>query len=111
MTKTAYETNEFEGATCARATGSTVGNVRTTFGGASGTRAIAVRYHDENDGAATFTLRVGGAVVGSWTADADDHTWKVRTFTGVSVASGAEIRVEAARQSGEHARIDWVEIR
>jgi hypothetical protein len=111
MTKTNYETNEFEGATAARATGTTLGNVRTSFSGSAGTHDVSVRYHDENDGAATFTLRVGGAVVGSWTASVNDHTWKVRTFTGVNIAAGAEIRVEAARESGEHARVDWVEIR
>ena len=59
----------------------------------------------------TFTLRVGGAVIGSWTANVDDHTWKTRTFTGVFLASGAEIRVEAGRNQGEHARVDYVEIR
>ncbi|HEX6739936.1 MAG TPA: heparin lyase I family protein, partial [Vicinamibacteria bacterium] len=111
MTKTNYETNDFEGATCARATGTTLGNVRGTFSGTGGTHELAVRYHDENDGAATFTLKVNGATVGGWTANVNDHTWKVRVFPGVNVPSGAEIRVESARQSGEHARIDWVEIR
>ena len=70
-----------------------------------------VRYFDENDGQATFALVVGGAVVGMWTANVDDHTWKNRTFTGVFIASGAEIRVEGARAQGEHARVDYVEIR
>lgn len=111
MTKTGYETNTFEGEECARATSNAVGNVRATYTGSSGTRDITVRYHDENDGQAVFTLRVGGVVIGSWTANVDDHTWKTRTFTGVFVATGAEIRVEAAREEGEHARVDYVEIR
>ena len=111
MTKTNYETNTFEGETCARALSNTVGNVRTTYTGASGTRDIVVRYHDENDGQVVFTLRVGGVVIGTWTANVDDHTWKTRTFTGVSITNGAEIRIEAGREEGEHARIDYVEIR
>jgi hypothetical protein len=111
MTKTGYETNEFEGETCARATSNTPGNVRTTFTGASGTYDITVRYHDENDGQVTFNLQVGGFTVGSWTANVDDHTWKTRTFTGISIANGAEIRVVAGREEGEHARIDYLEIR
>jgi hypothetical protein len=111
MTKTNYETNTFEGEECARALSNTLGNVRTTYTGPSGTRDIIVRYHDENDGQATFTLRVGGVVIGSWTANVDDHTWKTRTFSGVFIANGAEIRVEAAREEGEHARVDYVEIR
>jgi hypothetical protein len=111
MTKTNYETNNFEGEDCARALSNTVGNVRATYTGPSGARDIIVRYHDENDGQVTFTLRVGGAVIGSWTANVDDHTWKTRTFTGVFIANGAEIRVEAGREEGEHARVDYVEIR
>src|SRR5262249_36105507 len=67
MTKTGYENNVFEGVACARATSTTLGNIRTTFTGTSGTHDIMVRYFDENDGQATFTLRVGGIVVGSWT--------------------------------------------
>jgi hypothetical protein len=111
MTKTNYETNNVEGEDCARALSNTLGNVRATYTGPSGARDIIVRYHDENDGQVTFTLRVGGAVIGSWTANVDDHTWKTRTFTGVFIANGAEIRVEAGREEGEHARVDYVEIR
>jgi len=111
MTKTNYETNVFEGETCARATSNALGNIRTNFTGSTGVHDIVVRYHDENDGQATFTLRVGGNIVGSWTANVDDHTWKTRTFTGVSIANGAEIRVESARNAGEHARVDYIEIR
>jgi hypothetical protein len=111
MTMTNYAADNFEGEDCAQATSTTLGNVRANYTGPSGTHDVTVRYHDENDGQSTFTLRVAGAVVGSWTANVDDHTWKTRTFTGVSVANGAEIRVEAARNQGEHARIDYVEIR
>ena len=111
MTKTNYETNTFEGEVCARATSNTLGNVRANYTGPSGTHDIVVRYHDENDGQVVFVLRVNGVTVGSWTANVDDHTWKTRTFTGVFIANGAEIRVEAAREEGEHARVDYVEIR
>jgi hypothetical protein len=110
LTKTGYETNTFEGVTCARATSTSLGSVRGSFGGSSGTYTVRVRYLDEDDGAATFRLSVGGASLGSWTADVDDHTWKLRTFVGVSIGNGAEIRVEGARQSGEHARIDYIEV-
>jgi polysaccharide lyase-like protein len=111
MTKTNYVSDTFEGAACAQATSNTLGNVRATYTGASGVHDIVVRYHDENDGQATFTLRVGGALIGSWAANVDDHTWKTRTFSSVFVANGAEIRVEATREEGEHARVDYVEIR
>ena len=110
MTKTGYENNNFEGVDCARATSDTVGNIRTTFTGTSGSHNITVRYFDENDGQATFTLRVGGFVIGSWTANVDDHTWKTITFSNVALANGAEIRVEAGRNQGEHARVDYIDI-
>ena len=111
MTKTGYETNVFGGVTCARATSTAIGNIRTAFSGTSGTHDITVRYLDENDGQATFALVVGGGVVGMWKADVDDQTWKTKTFTGVFIANGTEIRIEGARAQGEHARVDFVEIR
>lgn len=110
MTKTNYETNTFEGETCARATSTALGNVRTNYTGTSGTHSISVRYHDENDGAATYNVVVGGVLVGTFSANVNDHTWKTITFTGISINNGTEIKIESARESGEHARIDWIEI-
>jgi len=110
LTKTLYETNTFEGVTGARATSTSTGNVRGTFSGASGSYDVTVRYFDENDGQSSFALRVDGATVGSWTANVDDHAWKTRTFSGVPIGNGDEIRVEGARESGEHARVDYVDV-
>ena len=111
MAKTAYETNVFLGVTCARATSTAVGNVRTTFTGAAGAYTILVRYLDEDDGQSTFTVRVNGVAVDSWTADVDDHAWRTRTLSGVSLPAGARLQVDGAREGGEHARIDYIEIR
>src|SRR5262245_5584802 len=111
MTKTGYETNQFEGETCARATSNSTGNIRATFSGTTGAHEITVRYFDENDGQATFHLLVGGVEVGAWTANVDDHTWKTRTFSDIFIANGAQISIEAARNQGEHARVDYIEIR
>jgi hypothetical protein len=35
----------------------------------------------------------------------------IGVIDGVSIPAGAQIRVEGARQSGEHARVDYIEIR
>jgi hypothetical protein len=110
LLKTNYETNGFEGATCARATSTALGNVRGRFSGSSGTYTLTVRYHDENDGQATLTLRIAGAVLGSRTLGVDDHTWKSWTVRNVAIDNGDEIRVEGAREEGEHARIDYIVI-
>ncbi len=110
MTKTNYETNSFEGVTCARATSTTLGNVRGTFGGSSATYSITVRYHDENDGQATLRVRVAGTEVGSRTLNVDDHTWKSWTISNVAIDNGDEIRIEGAREEGEHARVDYIVI-
>jgi hypothetical protein len=76
-----------------------------------GSAYIFVRYHNKNDGQVPFTLLVGGIMVGRWTANVDDHTWKPRTFTGIFIANGALISIEAAREEGEHARLDYIEVR
>ncbi len=110
MALTLYETDNFLGVDCARATSTSLGYISGDFSGCSGVYDIAIRYMDENDGQATFTLRVDGTAVDSWTADVDDHTWKTRTVSDIWIDSGVEIRVEGARSTGEHARIDYIDI-
>jgi poly(beta-D-mannuronate) lyase len=110
MTMSGYEANTFEGETCARALSTAGGNVRGVFSGPSGTYRLTVRYHDENDGQAMMTLRVAGVEVDSWILNADDHVWKTRTVNDVALVAGTEIRLEGARQAGEHARVDFIEV-
>jgi hypothetical protein len=110
LTASGYESNTFEGQTCARATSTSPGNVRGAFGGGSGTYDVTVRHFDEDDGQATLTLRVNGVAVESRTLNVDDHTWKSWVVRGVTLETGDEVRVEGARQAGEHARVDYLEI-
>lgn len=62
-------------------------------------------------------LYVKGVVVDSWTANQnlgsaspDNATLTSRTKTGVSIASGDEIKVEANKDGGEYGRVDCLEI-
>ncbi len=110
MTMTNYETNTFQDVVNAGATGTTLGNVRGVFTGASGTYDITIRYMDEDDGQATLTLKIAGTTVDSFVLNADDLMWHTRTTPGVFIASGAEVRIEGAWNSGEHDRIDYIDI-
>ncbi|NLG84991.1 MAG: hypothetical protein GX493_10390 [Firmicutes bacterium] len=93
------------------------GTAAYSFSGTSGTYDIKVSYFDENDGACTFKLYVDGTVVDQWTADQnlgsanpDATTLTRRTKAGVSIANGAEIKIEATQNSEEWGRVDKIEV-
>lgn len=88
-----------------------------TYEGAAGRRDVVVQYFDVNTGAARYRLRVGGRVIGEWTADASLPTRKLdgssstrRVFTGVRLAKGERIEVEGRPDAGETAALDYVEV-
>src|SRR4028118_7918 len=45
------------------------GTATTAFQGAAGSYDLAVRYYDENDGTSSYTVKVDGVVVSTWTAN------------------------------------------
>jgi hypothetical protein len=110
LNKSGYETNTFEGVTCARAISTAPGYINGRFTGSTGTYNVTIRCFDENDGAATLTVRSNGVQIGSRTMNINDHTWKSWTINGVSLSNGHEIRIEGAHESGEHARVDYIQI-
>jgi hypothetical protein len=105
-----FEPNTFEGANAVRALTDAPGFVNGTFSGSTGNYNLTIRYHDENDGAATLRVLVNGTQVGTRTFDVNDHTWKTWTINNVTIGNGQEIRLEGGRQSGEHLRIDHITI-
>ena len=105
-----FEANNFEGADGIRALSDNLGFANGTFTGATGTYDITVRYHDEDDGAATLNVLVGGSQVGTVTLSVNDHTWKELVIPDVSITNGQEIRLEGSRQGGEHLRVDYINI-
>ena len=89
----------------------------TSFRGAAGVYDVVVQYFDENDGASTFALSVGGRQVDRWVADdvlpsrePNGHTSTRRVVKGVRLASGDTIRLDATPDKDERASVDYIEI-
>src|SRR5262249_18348918 len=87
------------------------------YHGVPGSYDIVVQYFDENDGASTFRLLVGGREVTRWTADADfpskepnGHTSTRRVARSVPLAPGDEIRIEGTPDGDEGAPVDYIEL-
>lgn len=83
----------------------------------AGTYDIVVQYFDENDGASSFTLKVGDRRIDRWIADDEfpssvpnGHTSTRRVIRRVSLKPGDVIRLEATPDRDEGAVIDYVEI-
>ena len=92
------------------------GTASFTFDGDSGDYTINVSYYDENDGAASYKLTVGGTTVDEWTADEDkgnaspvSETKVTRTMTA-HINKGDEVVLECTMDAGEPARADYIEI-
>jgi beta-glucanase (GH16 family) len=93
------------------------GTATCTFSGSTGTYDMNVWYFDESDGACTFRVHVGGTKVDEWVAnqnlgsiDPVAQTRISRTITGLSIASGAQIKLEAVQDAQEWGRYDDIEI-
>jgi alpha-glucuronidase len=96
-----------------------MGAVRFRFAGERGPHDLRVQYFDEEDGVSEFKLYVAGRLVDQWKADnhlptptnlPDAHSSIHRTFRGVALRPGDEIRIEGTADGGERAGIDYVEI-
>jgi hypothetical protein len=84
-----------------------VSKIWNEIGSRNGTYTIRTRYFDE-PGDSTFRLLVNGTQRDSWTASANDNTWKNRIKTGVTIRSGYEVVVEAIANSSERIRLDTI---
>ena len=89
----------------------------TSFRGAAGVYDLVVQYFDENDGASTFALSVGGRQIDRWVADdvfpsrePNGHTSTRRVVKGVRLADGDTIRLDATPDKDERAVVDYIEI-
>jgi len=79
---------------------------------------LDVQYFDQNNGASKFRIFVVNQVVDEWIADDRLPNAKVggdtstrRRISGLALRPGDEIRIEGSPDGGEHAVIDYVEIR
>ncbi|HMF97645.1 MAG TPA: hypothetical protein VKE96_25275, partial [Vicinamibacterales bacterium] len=99
--------------TCARAACSAA----YTFTGPAGRYDLIVQYFDENDGASSFALAIGGREIDRWIASADlpsaepnGHTSTRRTVRNAALAPGDIVRIDARPDRGEPAAVDYIEI-
>jgi alpha-glucuronidase len=88
------------------------------YTGDAGTHDIAVQYYDVNTGAAHYRVRVGGRVIGEWTANdrlpsrkLDGGSSSRYVITGIALKPGDTIVVEGTPDGQDTAALDYIEIR
>lgn len=88
------------------------------FAGRAGWFDVSTQYFDQNDGKSRFRLLVNDQLVDEWTAvddiptaKPDSHSSTRRRTRGVALRPGDAIRIEGARDGGEAAPVDYMEIR
>jgi hypothetical protein len=84
------------------------GTASVIFGAASGNYTLNLRYLDEPDGPATIEVRIGGTVVDSWSLNLNDNELHTRAID-VHIDNGDQVVLAARKNSGEFARIDYIE--
>ena len=76
---------------------------------ASGRYDVRVRYRDGNVGSSTFQLLINGQQQGaSWSASAQDDSWKSRNISDVALKQGDELEVVATGDGEERAELDYI---
>jgi alpha-glucuronidase len=96
-----------------------IGRLRFQYGGRPGDFNLRVQYFDEDDGLSKFKLFIDDRLADEWAADnrlptpttrPDAHSSIRRTVDGVTLKTGAEIRLEGAADGREYAAIDYIEL-
>lgn len=89
----------------------------TRFSGTPGWYKVAIQYFDQNNGVSKFEAFVGQQHIGKWSADdslpsdkPDSDTSTRRTFSGIALRPGDEIRITGIPNGGERAAIDYIQI-
>jgi hypothetical protein len=88
----------------------TSGSVTKSFTGTAASYDISVIYIDQTGGAATFSLTVGSTVIGTWTGNQASATdiFLTKTFSNITVANGAQIKLSGTKNGTELAKFDAV---
>ncbi len=89
----------------------------TQFSGVAGTYDLKVVYHDESDGKSTLKITAGTGFATSFDFDentgntrASSSNRRERVFTGVQLKANDTIQLEGFLESGEVARVDYIEL-
>ena len=77
----------------------------------SGCYDVEVRYFDEKDGRGELKLSINGAVKGQpWRSSKDNNQWTSHTISNAAIKSGDEITVQTRGDSGEHVKLDYIQL-
>ncbi|MBD2119883.1 GDSL-type esterase/lipase family protein [Trichocoleus sp. FACHB-262] len=96
---------------------SETGTASFNFNGPSGLYDVVIGYHDESDGSSTVSVSKQGTAIGSWTfnqnrgdtgANAQTRTQRM-VATSITVNQGETFQITGKENSGEPARIDYIE--
>ena len=85
------------------------GSASYIFPHPSGTYDFVISYADEKNGKGSLTLSVGGKQAANWTLSEDVDCWRRKTFPGITVKKGDEIKITGVADKGEAARVDFIE--
>jgi alpha-glucuronidase len=118
---TAVDVTPWEDATDGKAVACerTAGTCTATwkFEGARGIYAIKVRYFDQNDGVASFTLNVNGKQIDAWQASdtlpskqIDGSSSTRHLIEGFTLNPGDTIQITGTPNGGDKAALDYIEI-
>ena len=91
---------------------------RYVYQGEPGWRELRIRYFDQNNGTASYSVLLNGEALDAWTAadrvptqKIDSSSSSLRTLPRVSLRRGDELRIEGTPNGGESAALDYIEIR
>ncbi len=100
---------------CERATGACTAEWK--FNGTRGIYAVDVRYFDQNDGVANFTMKLNGKPIDAWEASdtlpskqIDGSSSTRHRIAGVALNRGDTIEIAGTPNGGDKAGIDYIEI-
>jgi pectate lyase len=88
----------------------TNGSVTKNFSGITSSYNVSVTYVDQVSGTSTFTLSIAGTVIGTWAGDqaTSSDLFLTKTFSGITVANGAQIKLAGTKDSSELAKFDII---
>ena len=86
------------------------------FSGNTGTYTVEIATHDESDGVSKFQLFVDGQQVGTdiflddspGGTRASEENRVIKTLSGIAIANGAKVELVGYLESGEVARVDYL---
>ncbi|MBN1597527.1 MAG: T9SS type A sorting domain-containing protein [Bacteroidales bacterium] len=91
-------------------TGYNEGSLSTTFPHSDGIYDIKVVYIDENDGAASFDLKINGTSIDTWSGvERECEQFSTRTFSDVAIYNGNIISIDGTRGDEAYAKVDYID--